>query len=125
MGAAVIEKHLTLDRQLPGPDHAASLEPDEMVALVTGVRDAHAARGDGHKAPRPDEDKVRAVARRSLVVTRPIPAGTVIAASDLGAMRPEGGISPLRLDEVVGRRAALDLAPHRALRPDDLDPPAN
>jgi N-acetylneuraminate synthase/N,N'-diacetyllegionaminate synthase len=123
LGAALVEKHLTLDRDLPGPDHAASLEPDEMAALVAGVRAAHAARGDGLKAPRPDEDDVRAVARRSLVAARELTAGSVITEADLDAMRPEGGISPLRLDAVIGRRAARHLSAHQPLAPEDLDPP--
>jgi N-acetylneuraminate synthase/N,N'-diacetyllegionaminate synthase len=123
LGAALVEKHLTLDRGMPGPDHAASLEPSELAALVEGVRAARAALGDGHKAPRPDEDDARTVARRSLVLSRPVLAGSLLAEPDLDAMRPEGGISPLRLDEVVGRRAARDLEAHRLLMPEDLDPP--
>ena len=123
LGAAVIEKHLTLDRSLPGPDHAASLEPGEMADLVVAVRDAHAARGDGIKAPRRDEEDVRKVARRSLVVARAIAGGEVVGEAAIDAMRPAGGVSPLRLDEVVGRRAARDLQAGHLLLPDDLDPP--
>ena len=123
LGAAVVEKHLTLDRGLPGPDHAASLDPDAFAAMVAGVRDAHAALGDGAKQPRAAEADVRRVARRSLVATRAVREGERLAAADLDAMRPEGGVSPLRLDEVIGRRAARDLAPYRLLRPADLDPP--
>jgi N-acetylneuraminate synthase/N,N'-diacetyllegionaminate synthase len=123
LGAALVEKHLTLDRGMPGPDHAASLEPSELAALVEGIRAAQAALGDGRKAPRPAEDDARAVARRSLVLSRPVLAGSVLAEPDLDAMRPEGGISPLRLDDVVGRRAAHDLEAHRLLQPEDLDPP--
>jgi N-acetylneuraminate synthase/N,N'-diacetyllegionaminate synthase len=123
LGAAIIEKHLTLDRSLPGPDHAASLEPAEFSALVRGVREAHAALGDGVKAPRGIEADVRRAARRSLVVTRDVVAGEAIAAADLDAMRPATGISPLRLDDVAGRRAARDLTARTVLRPEDLDPP--
>jgi N-acetylneuraminate synthase/N,N'-diacetyllegionaminate synthase len=123
LGAAVIEKHLTLDRSLPGPDHDASLEPAEMAALVRGVRAAHGAIGDGEKAPRAAEADVRAVARRSLVIVRDLVAGETVAATDLDAMRPAGGISPLRLDDVIGRRAARDLAAGHPLGPADLDPP--
>lgn len=122
LGAAVIEKHLTLDRDMPGPDHAASLEPDAFAELVRAVRAAHDALGDGVKAPRPDEEDARRVARRSLVVTRAVSAGEILGASDLDAMRPAGGVSPLRLDEVIGRRAARDLEPRSLLRPEDLDP---
>lgn len=123
LGAAVIEKHLTLDRSLPGPDHAASLEPDAFAALAAAAREAHAALGDGVKAPRPDEEDARRVSRRSLVVTRPVAAGEVLAEGDLGAMRPAGGISPLDLDRVVGRAAARELSPGTPLQPDDVEPP--
>ncbi|HSM37692.1 MAG TPA: N-acetylneuraminate synthase [Candidatus Limnocylindrales bacterium] len=123
LGAALIEKHLTLDRSMPGPDHAAALEPGELAALVRAVRDAHAGLGDGVKAPRSDEEDSRQVSRRSLVLSRPLRAGDEIAADDLDAMRPAGGISPLQLDKVVGRRAARDLAARAVLRAEDLDPP--
>jgi N-acetylneuraminate synthase/N,N'-diacetyllegionaminate synthase len=123
LGAAVIEKHLTLDRALPGPDHAASLEPAEFETMVASIRDAHAAVGDGVKAPRPDEEDVRQVARRSLVASRALAAGEVLAEPDLDAMRPAGGISPLRLDELVGRRLTRELGEHEVLRPQDLEPP--
>jgi N-acetylneuraminate synthase/N,N'-diacetyllegionaminate synthase len=123
LGAAVIEKHLTLDRAMPGPDHAASLEPADFAEMVRGVREAAAAIGDGVKAPRPGEADAAAVARRSLVAKRRIAAGDVLHAADLDAMRPAGGISPLRLDEVLGRRASRALEPRTLLRPEDLDPP--
>jgi N,N'-diacetyllegionaminate synthase len=122
LGAAIIEKHLTPDRTLPGPDHAASLPPAEFAALVSGVRDAHAALGDGGKAPTAGEAEMRLIVRRSLVVNRPLVAGQIISEGDLDAMRPATGISPLRLDEVVGRRAARDLPERVPLMPDDLDP---
>jgi N-acetylneuraminate synthase/N,N'-diacetyllegionaminate synthase len=123
MGAAVIEKHLTLDRGMPGPDHAASLEPGDFAAMVSGVREAAAAVGDGIKAPRPGEADAAAVARRSLVVIRRVAAGEELRADDLDAMRPAGGISPLRLDEVIGRRAARELGERTIIGPDDLEPP--
>lgn len=122
LGAAVIEKHITLDRSLPGPDHAASLDPPAFAAMVVGVREAHAALGDGRKAPSPAEDDTRLVARRSLVLVRGLAAGEPIDAADLDAMRPATGISPMRIDEVVGRRAARELLPRQPLMPDDLDP---
>lgn len=123
LGAAIIEKHLTLDGRMRGPDHAASLEPREFAEMVAAIADAHASIGDGVKAPRPDEEDARRVARRSLVLTRSVAAGEEIAATDLDAMRPADGISPLRLDEVVGRRAARALPARVSLQPDDLDPP--
>lgn len=123
LGAALIEKHLTLDRSMPGPDHAASLEPSGFADLATAVRQAHAALGDGVKLPRADEEDARHIARRSLVLSRPLRAGEEVAEGDLDAMRPAGGISPLRLDQVIGRRAARDLPAWRILGPEDLDPP--
>jgi N-acetylneuraminate synthase/N,N'-diacetyllegionaminate synthase len=123
LGAAVIEKHLTLDRTLGGPDHAASIEPEEMANLVRGVREAHAARGDGVKAPRAAEEDVRQVARRSLTIVRKVAQGSLISAEDLDARRPADGVSPARIDDVVGRRAARSLEPGLPLRPDDLSPP--
>jgi N,N'-diacetyllegionaminate synthase len=123
LGAAMIEKHLTLDRSLPGPDHAASLEPSAFRELVGAVRDAWVALGDGTKAPRPPELDASHAARRSLVAGRAIARGAVLGADDIGAMRPAGGIPPLRLDELIGRRAARDLRAHELLSPEDLDPP--
>lgn len=123
LGAVLIEKHLTLDRSLPGPDHAASLEPGGFRELVEAVRDAWVALGDGTKSPRPSELDASRVARRSLVTERAVTAGTVLGAGDIAAMRPAGGISPLRLDEVIGRRAARDLPALKPLSPADLDPP--
>jgi N-acetylneuraminate synthase/N,N'-diacetyllegionaminate synthase len=122
LGAAVIEKHLTLDRSLAGPDHHASLEPDEFRTMVDAVRQAASARGSAEKAPMGAEEEIRGVARRSLALTRPLVAGEVIALDDLDALRPEAGISPQRLDEVAGRRAARDLDARVPLQPDDLDP---
>ena len=123
LGAAIVEKHLTLDRSMPGPDHAASLEPEQFGRMVEAIREAHAALGSGEKAPRAEEDGVRAVARRSLVVARPVAARQRLTEGDLTAMRPESGISPMLIDTVVGRSAAVDLEPGRLLAPTDVDPP--
>ena len=123
LGAAVVEKHLTLDRSLSGPDHAASLEPAEFAEMAAGLRDAHAALGDGRKEPRSGEADTTLASRRSLVAARAVKAGAPIAAGDIDARRPAGGISPMRLDEVVGRRAARDLVPGAQLHAKDLDPP--
>jgi N,N'-diacetyllegionaminate synthase len=123
LGAAVVEKHLTLDRSLPGPDHAASLEPPEFTEMAAALRETFAALGDGRKQPRRGEADTTFVARRSLVAARAVKAGAPIAAGDIDARRPAGGISPMRLDEVVGRRAARDLVPGALLDANDLDPP--
>jgi N,N'-diacetyllegionaminate synthase len=122
LGATIIEKHLTLDRASRGPDHAASIEPDQLAALASSLSEAHAALGSGLKEPQASETDARHVGRRSLVLRRPLPRGAHIAETDLDAKRPADGISPLRLDEVVGRRAARDLPADAILMPDDLDP---
>jgi N,N'-diacetyllegionaminate synthase len=104
LGAQVLEKHFTLDKTLPGPDHAMSLSPAELAALVRGARQAALALGDGVKRPKPAELPIRAVARRSLVLTRALPKGASLAASDLAAKRPGTGLAPFSLPKVVGRR---------------------
>ena len=103
LGAVVIEKHLTLDKTLPGPDHAASLEPEEFKLMVRGIREVELALGDGVKAPMPSEASTRAIARRSLVAAAPLAAGKRLEAGDVKAKRPGTGISPMQLDSVVGK----------------------
>lgn len=103
LGAVVIEKHFTLDRNLPGPDHKASLEPSELVALVKAIRNIDIALGDGIKRPTPSELKNRLVARKSLVATTAIAKGEVLGPHNVTAKRPGTGISPMRWDEIVGR----------------------
>jgi N-acetylneuraminate synthase/N,N'-diacetyllegionaminate synthase len=110
LGADVIEKHLTLDRTLPGPDHAASLEPAEFRTLVSGIREVEAARGDGVKRPLPEEAGTAAVARKSVVAAVDIPAGMVISREMLSVKRPGTGLPPSRLDTVVGRKARSAIA---------------
>ena len=104
LGAALIEKHLTTDRTLPGPDHAASLEPEDFAALVRGVRIAAASRGTGHKQPVAAELDVARVARRSLHWRRDLAAGALIGRDDLVVLRPASGLGPDALDDVTGRR---------------------
>ncbi len=110
LGATVIEKHVTTDRTRPGPDHAASLEPDELAALVAGVRSVSAALGDGDKRPMPSELGNMAVARKSLVAARDVAAGTVLAPDDLAVKRPGTGRSPMDYWDVLGTPADHDLA---------------
>jgi len=123
LGATIVEKHLTLDRGLAGPDHAASTEPGELAALARALREAHEALGDGVKRPQRAESDSRRVARRSLVLRHALASGTILTLGDLDAKRPADGISPLRLDEVLGRRLVRDVQVDAILRPDDLDPP--
>jgi N,N'-diacetyllegionaminate synthase len=105
MGATVIEKHFTLDRTLPGPDHLASLEPAELSAMITAIRNIEAAMGDGIKRVTPSEARNKSVARKSLVASREINAGTVFTAENLTTKRPGTGISPMRWDEFLGKKA--------------------
>jgi N,N'-diacetyllegionaminate synthase len=121
-GAAYIEKHFTLDRALPGPDHQASLLPDELRALVTAVRQVESALGDGIKRPAPSELPVRAVARKSLVAARDLPAGTLLAGPDLVILRPGTGLSPAALPRVLGRRTARPIPHHTPITEDMLAP---
>lgn len=108
LGATVIEKHLTLDRNLPGPDHKASLEPDEFAAMVRAIRNIEQAIGDGIKRPSPSEAKNKPIARKSLVSAKPIKAGERFTRENLTCKRPGTGISPMRWDEVMGRTATRD-----------------
>ena len=111
LGARVIEKHFTLDRRLPGPDHAASLEPDELSALVRGIRRIEMALGRPEKRRTPSEAANVAVARKSIVAARPIAAGETFSDANLTAKRPGTGMSPMRWDEVIGRAAPRDFVP--------------
>ena len=115
LGATVIEKHLTLDHNLPGPDHRASAEPDEFAAMVRGIRLVSAMLGDGVKQPTAAEMNTRDVARRSVVLARALPAGHVLAASDLVLRRPGTGIAPEFLDGLAGRKLARALPAHTTL----------
>jgi N,N'-diacetyllegionaminate synthase len=110
LGASVIEKHFTLDRELPGPDHKASLEPSELKAMVAAIRNIEIALGDGIKRNTPSEVKNKPVARKSLVASRGIKAGEVFSSENIAAKRPGTGISPMRWDDVVGRISPRDLA---------------
>jgi N,N'-diacetyllegionaminate synthase len=108
MGATVIERHFTLDRNLPGPDHKASLEPDELAAMVQAIRNIETALGDGVKKPTRSELKNRPIARKSIVAATEISTGEVFADKNLTVKRPGTGISPMRWDELVGQTAKRD-----------------
>jgi N,N'-diacetyllegionaminate synthase len=108
MGATVIEKHFTLDRNLSGPDHQASLEPDQLTAMVAAIRNIQAAMGDGIKRPAPSESKNKSVVRKSLVARRAIKAGEVFSFENLTTKRPGSGVSPMFWDEFVGKKATRD-----------------
>lgn len=109
-GACFLERHLTYDRNAFGPDHAASSDPADFARYVHGVRIAETMRGVGPKRVLDCERDVRSVSRQSLVLHRDVPAGREIVREDLTVQRPGSGISPARVDSVVGRRAACDLS---------------
>ncbi len=105
LGATVIEKHFTLDRNMEGPDHKASLEPDELAAMVAAIRHIEKALGTGQKTPSPSERKNLSVARKSIVAKRTIAAGEEFTADNITVKRPGTGISPMRWFEVIGGKA--------------------
>jgi N,N'-diacetyllegionaminate synthase len=111
MGATVIEKHFTLDRNLPGPDHQASLEPVELKAMVAAIRNIEVALGDGIKRLTPSEMKNIPIVRKSLVAATAIIAGECFTEVNLAIKRPGNGISPMRWDEVLGHTAIRDFEP--------------
>ncbi len=108
LGAEVIEKHFTLDRNLPGPDHKASLEPDELKAMVSAIRNIEQAMGDGEKKVTVSEGKNIAIARKSIVAACPIKKGEILFEENLTVKRPGTGISPMRWEEIVGTIAIRD-----------------
>lgn len=110
LGASVIEKHFTLDRNLPGPDHKASLEPVELKAMVAAIRNIEIALGDGIKRLTPSETKNKPVARQSLVASQAIKAGEVFSTQNITTKRPGTGISPMRWDEIIGRISPRDFS---------------
>ncbi len=110
LGATVIEKHFTLDKNLPGPDHMASLQPDEFKDMVSAIRNIEIALGDGIKRLMPSELRNKFVARKSLVAKKAIKAGEELTAENITAKRPGTGISPMLWDEIIGRAAVRDFA---------------
>ena len=114
LGAKIIEKHFTLNRDQPGPDHAASLEPLELESLVRSIRETSASLGDGIKVPQDCELENIAVARKSIVASQDIQKGDMLTEENLTTKRPGNGISPMRWKEVIGTRA------RRAFRSDEM-----
>lgn len=121
VGASVIEKHFTLDRNMVGPDHRASLEPDELSTLVRTVRDVQTALGDGIKRPMPSELPNKPLMQKSLVARRSIRAGDTITSDDLTCKRPGSGLAPSWFDRVVGKRAAVDIPKDGVLTLSNVD----
>jgi N,N'-diacetyllegionaminate synthase len=109
LGARIIEKHFTLDRNLPGPDHKASLEPEELKAMVSAIRNIEKAiSGNGLKKPSKSESKNIAIARKSIHLNKDLLAGSIIAEADITALRPGDGISAIHWNEVIGKKITAD-----------------
>ena len=108
LGATVIEKHFTLDRNMEGPDHKASLEPDELAAMVHAIRNVEQAMGSGIKEPSKSERKNIAIARKSIVAAKSIKEGEILTEENLTTKRPGSGVSPMRWPEVIGTKAIRD-----------------
>ena len=108
LGATVIEKHFTLDRNMEGPDHKASLEPEELAAMVSGIRHIEKALGNGDKTPSPSEKNNIAIARKSIVAGRAIKSGEELTEENITVKRPGTGISPMRWFDVIGTKATRD-----------------
>ena len=108
MGACIIEKHFTLDRNMPGPDHMASLEPEELKEMIMAVRKVERALGDGIKAPSECEKKNIDIARKSIVARRRIKKGEKFCSDNITAKRPGNGVTPMRWNEVIGMCAVRD-----------------
>jgi N,N'-diacetyllegionaminate synthase len=117
LGARVIEKHFTLDCDLPGPDHRASLRPEQLVAMVRAIRNVELALGSRDKRPSDAERKNKAVARKSIVAARAIQAGELFSADNLTVKRPGTGVSPMRWDELIGRPARRDYVIDEMIEP--------
>lgn len=120
LGAAVIEKHFTMDRMMEGPDHRASLEPDELKCMVTAIRNVETALGDGEKRRTDSEARNVRAARKSIVAAGSIRAGEPFTEANLAAKRPGNGISPMKWHELTGRRAKRDYGPEEAIREEEL-----
>lgn len=110
LGASVIEKHFTLDRNLPGPDHKASLEPDELREMVDAIRIVEQSLGSANKQPSPSEQKNISIVRKSIVAACPIKKGELLTEDNLTVKRPANGISPMLWEEVTGTKAIKDFA---------------
>jgi N-acetylneuraminate synthase len=120
LGASIVEKHFTLDRRLPGPDHLASLEPEELIDLVKAIRTVESALGNGQKVPVPSETNTADVARKSLVAAADIAAGSVLSADIIAIRRPGTGLPPSMLPYIVNRTAVEDISAGAVLRLEDV-----
>jgi len=108
LGASIIEKHFTLDKNMQGPDHSSSLDPKELKNMISAIRNIEKAMGDGIKRPSPSEMLNIDVVRKSIVASRPIKAGEIFTNDNITAKRPGTGISPMSWDEIIGKTAVKD-----------------
>jgi N-acetylneuraminate synthase len=120
LGAVIIEKHFTLDRNLPGPDHKASLEPSELKSMVNAIRNVELALGSATKQPTATEKKNMIVARKSIHLAADLPKGHVLSEKDLVMKRPGDGISPMEMERVTGKKLKLDLHSEHKLTWNDI-----
>lgn len=120
MGAVLIEKHYTIDRNLPGPDHKASLEPAELKAMIDQIRLIEKIRGNGEKVPTASEQKIAEVARKSIILTQDVPADTILTTEMLVIKRPGTGISPAKLEQVLGKKTNQALKQDQPLQWEDF-----
>ena len=120
LGATVIEKHFTLDKNLPGPDHKASLEPEELALMIQHIRDIERALGSGEKEPMPKELPVRELVRRSVTTVVPVKKGEVLSSAHIALLRPGTGIVPKDMAQAIGKKAARDLEAGTTLTWNDL-----
>lgn len=121
LGAVIIEKHFTLDRNMSGPDHKASLEPNELKAMVAAIRNIEMALGDGEKVPSSSEIKNMWIARKSIHLKHDVVKGHVVTQDDLTMKRPGDGISPMKFYELLGKKAVADFSMDHKLSPQDLE----
>lgn len=120
LGAGVIEKHFTLDRKMAGPDHKASLGPNEFQALVESIRNIESARGDGRKKPFRSELSIQRIARKSIVAANDIAKGQVLSTDNLTIKRPGTGLPPKYLNELIGKRSIMNLKKDRLIAWEDV-----
>ena len=120
MGACVIEKHFTLDKGFRGPDHRASLEPDEFRSLVRAIRNTQKAMGNGIKTPRDSEQKVKKLARKSIVAACDIPMGGRLNLDMLAIKRPGTGFAPKYLKKLINKKAMVDIKKNQVLTRDEV-----
>lgn len=121
LGACVVEKHFTLDKTLEGPDHKASLNPDEFKAMVSAIRNVEVAMGDGVRRFSKNEKEIKQVARKSIILKEDINEGTIIKKEMLAIKRPGTGISPKEINNVIGMKADRDLKSGTLLNWKDLE----